>query len=56
MVREISWELLLNFITRSITNAMNVIGMSPHWQYVFKGAVIVGCYASYYSSLKSSAL
>ena len=41
----------------SITNAMNVIGMSPHWQYVFKGAVIVvSVTVSYYSSLKSSAL
>jgi len=41
----------------SITNAMNVIGMSPHWQYVFKGAVIVvSVTVSYYSNLKSSAL
>lgn len=41
----------------SITNAMNVIGMSPHWQYVFKGAVIVvSVTVSYYSSLKSTAL
>lgn len=41
----------------SITNAMNVIGMSPHWQYVFKGAVIVvSVTVSYYSSLKSSTL
>ncbi|NLJ50254.1 MAG: ABC transporter permease [Candidatus Atribacteria bacterium] len=41
----------------SITNAMNVIGISPHWQYVFKGAVIVvSVTVSYYSSLKSSTL
>ncbi len=41
----------------SITNAMNVIGMSPHWQYVFKGAVIVvSVTVSYYSILKSSTL
>ncbi|NLJ37926.1 MAG: ABC transporter permease [Candidatus Atribacteria bacterium] len=41
----------------SITNAMNVIWMSPHWQYVFKGAVIVvSVTVSYYSSLKSTAL
>lgn len=42
------------FLLGSITNAMNVIGMSPHWQYVFKGAVIVvSVTVSYYSSLRS---
>lgn len=41
------------FLLGTISNAMNIIGLSPHWQYVFKGSVIViSVSISYYSGQK----
>lgn len=38
-----------------IANGMNIMGVNPYWQYVFKGVVIiVSVWFSYYSGLKAS--
>jgi ribose/xylose/arabinose/galactoside ABC-type transport system permease subunit len=38
-----------------ISNGMNIIGINPYWQFVFKGVVIVASVLiSYYSGLKAS--
>ncbi len=50
------WGTVIGIILMgSIKNAMNVIGISPHWQYVFMGVVIIlSVTASYLGSNRSS--
>lgn len=50
------WGTVIGVILMgSIKNAMNVIGISPHWQYVFMGVVIIlSVLASYIGGTRTS--
>lgn len=40
-----------------ISNALNILGVSPHWQYIMRGTLIVGAVLlSYLSSLRSASV
>lgn len=40
-----------------ISNALNILGVSPHWQYIMRGVLIlVAVLLSYFSSLRSSSV
>lgn len=42
------------FLLGIISNALNILGVSPHWQYVMRGVLIIGAVMiGYYSSQKS---
>ncbi len=40
-----------------ISNALNILGVNPHWQYVMRGALIVFAVSlTYFSSLRSESI
>ena len=40
-----------------ISNALNILGVSPHWQYIMRGALIlVAVLLSYFSGLRTSSV
>ena len=41
----------------SISNALNILGVSPHWQYIMRGGLIIGAVLlSYFSGLRTSSV